>query len=191
MNPQHLLCAQLCAASYDAADPRFVTVEELRFGVIHVGDTAYLVFRGTDNLQGWLDDFEVIPGETINGYTAHKGFIRAAEKLHDAVSERLTVTGRVVITGHSLGGALALLFAEDFRNDPVVTFGCPRVYSRLNESYPVMEHARYANRGDPIADIPDEILWRHLCEAIALGEEAFPERKNHDINLYISRLSQG
>lgn len=189
MNALALKCAQLCAAAYDDADPRFLDIEELRFGVIKDGDTTFLVFRGTDNLQGWLDDFKAIPARTNGGYLAHAGFIGCVDKLRPAVEGLVPLGGNLVITGHSLGGAIAVLFAEEYKIDPAVTFGCPRVYSRLNRGFPTMEHTRFVNGGDLVTEVPDPLAWHHLCDPAQLGPDKLLDIKYHDIELYVSHLA--
>jgi hypothetical protein len=189
MNPDIILAAQLCRASYVDADTRFVNVDELRYGVVVLGTTTYLIFRGTANIRGWLDDFTLVPGVSKGGYLAHEGFIRAAEKLWDPICTNLKGRpGPWVITGHSLGGALAVLYGEQI-NVPVITFGCPRVYSRLNGNLPSMDHTRVANNDDPVPMVPDPLMWKHLCDPIVLpGGKDIIDAEDHDIDIYISRI---
>ena len=184
-----LKCAQLCAAAYDGSDPRFLDIEELRFGVILDGDTTFLVFRGTDNLQGWFDDFKVVPARTNGGFLAHVGFIGCVDKLRPSVEGLVPLGGSLVITGHSLGAAIAVLFAEEYKIDPAVTFGCPRVYSRLNASFPVMDHTRFVNGGDLVTEVPGPLAWHHTCDPVQLGPDELLDIKYHDIELYVSRLA--
>ena len=86
-------------------------------------DTQYkqtvISFRGSSNIQDWLDDLDFIkvPYPGVDGGEVHKGFYDAwldllpkvmpqAQSLLDAHKG-----GNVLITGHSLGAALAQLCA--------------------------------------------------------------------------------
>jgi hypothetical protein len=183
-----LRCADLCSAAYVDNDPRFIDIEELRFGVMHFENEAtYLIYRGTCNLRGWLDDFTVVPHRTMMGYLAHMGFIHAVEKVWEGVCAALDgKPGPWIITGHSLGAAMALLTAEKLQQ-PVVTFGCPRVYSHLNETYPSIDHLRIAVDDDPVTMVPNPLLWYHLnrryLELPSDGELAI-DVEDHDIDYY-------
>lgn len=187
---QIIRCAELCAASYDPDDTRFIDVGEHRFGWIIEDGVGYLVFRGTDNPLELLEDIEAVPVRTRTGYLAHAGFVGVADTFADyIISHPLYGNPPIIITGHSLGAAVALLMAESLSPCPVVHFGCPRTYSRLDETYPPTNQTRIVNSGDPIPDVPGPIAWRHLCDARILGDE-IPLLKYHSIDLYVSRLKE-
>lgn len=94
-----------------------------------------VVFRGSANRQNWLLNLDA----RLDG-GIHKGFKEAYDELQFDVRHRLDAFldhhdgfKSLVITGHSLGGALACLHAMGI-NDParfsdtrVITFGQPRV----------------------------------------------------------------
>jgi predicted lipase len=185
--------AALCRASYVDADERFKTVDELRFGLVEQDGVAWLTFRGTANLRGWLDDFTVIPALTMFGHLAHAGFIQAAAKLWEPARQALVnrTATQIIITGHSLGAAIALLFAEALRST-VITFGCPRVYSAMEHNPPAMEHYRIIVADDPVPMVPDPIAWQHLCDPFLTlpGDgDGLPDKADHDIDYYIARLA--
>ena len=109
----------------------------------HTGQRAiYVVFRGSESLQNWLDDLDVV----LTGYSApgcsscevHKGFYDAEQSVFQNVVSQVkallaTYPGyQVVFTGHSLGAALATLFSIDFVNAGIsnvrmFNYGSPRV----------------------------------------------------------------
>ena len=90
----------------------------------------YLVFRGTDSIADMLRDLDARPNQGF-----HSGFFKAAadpelqEKLVKHTSASLP--NRLIITGHSLGGAtaLAMVLAGFIPALPttVITFGAPAV----------------------------------------------------------------
>ena len=62
----------------------------------------------------------------------HQGFAQAAESLYLAIRPHLNKNYKITTTGHSLGGAVALILAmyldkDHYLLDKVVTFGQPKV----------------------------------------------------------------
>jgi triacylglycerol lipase len=137
------LCAQTCAASYETwsiSDPCSDTQVLIRELPRHV----IVSFRGTSSIKDWLSDACFWMVEYHQG-RVHAGFLRAIKPVRNRLLTRLQDCDKpVLITGHSLGGALAMLFADWLDrycvlNTPfqgVYTFGQPRVGDgRFAESY--------------------------------------------------------
>lgn len=116
----------------------------LHFGWVCLDDLRselVITFRGTEFLHDWLDDFDFIPGPygPIPGRgTVHQGFqlvyYAIRSNLRKLVQQYAKGRKWLLITGHSLGGALSALAALDLLNDiaqnlsPVVyTWAEPRV----------------------------------------------------------------
>jgi triacylglycerol lipase len=105
-------------------------------------DCVFVAFRGTEplNLGNWLADFKYPQrrlGPDIAGLV-HGGFARALDEILQPTLDAIAEVGRdrasrLYITGHSLGGALAVLAAavlqfQAGRNvTAVYTYGQPRV----------------------------------------------------------------
>ena len=94
-----------------------------------------LAFRGTDDVKKAIIDAE-IDRETIGyGYSVHRGFNRAWTSIEAKVFAALDAAPKLplVVTGHSLGAALAVRGAfglardRNIRARMIYTFGCPRV----------------------------------------------------------------
>lgn len=99
------------------------------------GETAVLCFRGTvpSSLRQWYGTN--LRMREIGIPPRHSGFDAAWQRLRPEVEEWLSQreVSNLILTGHSLGGAIAVLaaytLAERFTVRAVVTFGAPRVGS--------------------------------------------------------------
>lgn len=183
-------CARLCQQSYQ--DDYGVDVGDLRFAVEDRGAYAIVVFRGSDNVLNWLRDLEAIPARTRDGHWAHQGFVGAFDRLWGRVTHALAILGKpAIFTGHSLGGAIAVLFAEALYCQ-AVTFGCPRVWWRPGEP-PRINHIRVICDDDPVPGVP-RLLFQHDEGAVEVvlndrdGELVNPE--DHRMAHYLARLRQ-
>ena len=124
------------------AGERSFRLQDVPIAFIATSDAAiYVVFRGTETISEWIQDviFAQVDYPFANdaGRT-HKGATDVYATLHDALTARvaaLDATGlytTLYVTGHSLGGALAVLAAPALRQvtmlEPIVyTFAAPRV----------------------------------------------------------------
>ncbi len=102
-------------------------------------DHSELVFRGTDqdDPRDWLRDLDVVFAAWPGGGRVHAGFKKALDGggLYARLTQALRTAPRPIhCTGHSLGGALAVLATARFTLESVVstadlrltTFGAPR-----------------------------------------------------------------
>lgn len=130
-----------------------------------------LALRGTeivgcDALPDILTDLDFDLVDFDGRGRVHRGFARAFERLWPALRERLSAleaaapARRLWVTGHSLGGALAVLTGA--RRDTaqgVYTFGCPRVGdARFAERYRAPTQ-RLVHNNDYVAQLPPALPW--------------------------------
>ncbi|KUL40948.1 lipase [Streptomyces sp. NRRL F-4489] len=137
-------------------------------------------FRGTEpaELRDWLSDATTPPwpGPGGRGYV-HHGFAQALEavwpRVLATVAEFRDNGQAVFFTGHSLGGALAMLAGarlhfEDPRLTPdgVYTFGQPRTCDpglarEFNTAFAGRMY-RFVNNNDIVPQLPPEPVFRHV-----------------------------
>lgn len=154
---------------------------EAHWGMLVSNDEyAVLAFRGTDSNLEWAQSFTYKQVPWIAG-NAHAGFIQALDLLWENVMAAL-YDAHIVdeektlwVTGHSLGGALALLSADrlvhaGIRVQEVQTFGTPQVFDPVAaKAFPVPVR-RFINNEDPIP----QTSWPTLFDTYAhVGEEYF------------------
>lgn len=104
--------------------------------------TAFISFRGTTDVADWLQDLDVVPEPytPLTGFgQVHAGFQDVYQVVRASIVANLpaALTGctQILITGHSLGAAVAVLAGPDvFRGMPpntieprLITFAGPKV----------------------------------------------------------------
>ena len=120
--------------------------------------TAFVSFRGTQDLSDWLQDLDAVPEDyaPIGGFgQVHDGFQDVYPLVRGGIAANLATAcagcDQILVTGHSLGAALCVLAAPDiFRNMPPNTphrrlsqMEQPRLISKIAlPPYPGPESAR-------------------------------------------------
>lgn len=102
-------------------------------------NTIYVVFRGSESTTNWMTDLNtaMMDYQYCDGCEVHKGFYTAQQDVIEGILyvvktlQNQHPTYRVVVTGHSLGGALATYTAMDLHREGVskvhlINFGSPR-----------------------------------------------------------------
>jgi pimeloyl-ACP methyl ester carboxylesterase len=170
-------------------EPEYIDRRSMQAYSANAGSDAIIAFRGTERSLGdVLTDLRIIRKHTSDG-ALHSGFWQGYDRIHTAAADVAAKAarrgGRVWLTGHSLGGALAVVAAyrlDDEKNLPiggVVTFGQPMVvmpnlaqslYPRIHDRY-----LRFVNGDDPIATLVRPYV--HFGELALYREGAF-QREN-------------
>lgn len=170
--------AQLCDISYDPPVDAREAFQKLGFTyietvvhasmigyVIVIEDVAVVVFRGTDDRYDWFSNLYSSTSPTANG-PIHSGFNDAYQPLKDQIKKILSLqkVNHIWLTGHSLGGALSVICAQDLIENVrlpvhgVMTFGQPMVASReLAEHLDTLlfkKYAHFVNETDIVPRVP-------------------------------------
>lgn len=130
----------------------------------------------------------------------HKGFLRAYRKVSEKILTHISPEDDIVITGHSLGGALTHICALDISNfkDHKIrcyTFGCPKIG---NIDFKILCELNFRclnviHVSDPIPTCPPQIFGYS-----SLGHERFIGKntcfirtiKSHNIKNYINLIKE-
>jgi triacylglycerol lipase len=142
--------------------------------IAHNASTVVIVFRGTENIQDWLTNAGVEFRMTVHG-RVHKGFDKALDSIWRQITETLARVQKnaqpLWISGHSLGGALAVLAAARFSLDidqdvyksinGLYTFGQPRVgdreFVKALDNEIKLRYFRFVNDNDLVPRVPDRL----------------------------------
>lgn len=138
---------------------------------------AVLAFRGTEQkIQDFLHDADTWPVPAFGGSVlVHRGFKRALNSVWTQIERSLDrIDVPVFYTGHSLGGALAVLAAARRPAAAVYTFGAPRVGdTRFVQKLQEVPIHRIVYGADIVACVPPEAFgFRHAGEERRIGTQS-------------------
>lgn len=142
---------------------KFVEEDDTQCFIAASKKAVLVSFRGTENLGDWLANLSVL-GTTRNYGRVHRGFLGAFQVVESQLSSILSgFSDRpVLLTGHSLGGALALIAAAEWRSKFQVkwvhTHGQPAAGKEsfqkfFRSNYPA-NYYRFVNDADVVPRVP-------------------------------------
>lgn len=185
---------QLTKLGFERNDPGTGLPPHSACVVVAEGQGAtFVTFAGSDPLkfQDWITNFEAMPSPR----NLHSGFEKAVEtvlsRIQVALDNRVAPSQPVFFTGHSLGGALAILAASCISSLPnapeiaVYTFGSPRNGGEdfFDDYTPRLGNFtfRLIHGTDIVPAVPPTLLggYRHVgqavqCQSGGLFDGVFP-----------------
>ncbi|MDZ7805362.1 lipase family protein [Thiohalophilus sp.] len=145
--------------------------------------------RGTANIANTLLDMDAkLVTDSHAGIRLHRGFSMAAQKIYEQVKPLLKPDYTVSTTGHSLGGAVALVLAmyldlDEGSIDKVVTFGQPKVTNVAGaDKFAHLDVYRLVTPEDIVPLVPPldamdindlDIYWHLGKEVILLADKRY------------------
>jgi triacylglycerol lipase len=172
-------------------------------------DDVVAAFRGTElKLRDWLSDLngKLVPNQGGGG-RVHSGFQTALNSVYPEIMHCIDAVAepgkrRLFVCGHSLGGALALLFASRYQQESagagqsrprlceVFTYGAPRIGDvACADSYrktSIAEHTYcWADREDPVTRVaPVSMNYRHAVQRqLYVDKDNWVRRRDIDITV--------
>jgi hypothetical protein len=155
---------------------RFVTTagniieHDTQFFYVSNSEHVIVSWRGTQEFRDWITDVTFSPQACPDNLAPvgkiHKGFLDAYECAKEKFATSFDELDGLIkdkdyfICGHSLGGALGLIYAADTKKkEPLLyTYGMPRVFTadavmKLND----VTHYRHVNDSDSVTSVPNEV----------------------------------
>lgn len=122
-------CLEASALAYDRCE---INTRLAHARVVDYGEARILAFRGSASVRDFLTDGRCVRTRIGAGEEVHSGFLDALISIQKEIIEVGRCNRTLFVTGHSLGGALALLAAQVLERAGVLvmgvyTFGGPRV----------------------------------------------------------------
>ncbi len=153
-------------------------------------ETAVLAFRGSDAPLDWMTNLNAAPGTWDGTGMVHRGFAAALAPVWPDIEEDLEqilqAPGRpLLITGHSLGAALATLTASLVPAARLITFGSPKV-GDADFCATIRQAERYVNNLDvvcrlPLGNLPLVKVYRHVGRLHYIGPDGREQAPPDDL----------
>lgn len=164
--------------------------EEAIVGFDKKYNSIFVGFKGSTNIINWLNNIRIVKTNPYDQYpeaAVEKGFYNMYRKLDSLIYPRIIDlsirhnNSNIMVTGHSLGAALATLFTfdimydnvyEDFNIHSLITFGSPRVGNKqFSDLIKNITSFRVTHYYDMVAHIPFEFLdYLHISQEIWYNE---------------------
>ena len=183
-----LLCANVCNISYNpytvasqqlldfgfTARMKILDVETDTNGIIASNSqTTMVAFRGTSSFEDFITDIRFRKIPTVQGAEnptyASEGFVHALDSVIDSIMSEIKQdlgNKQIVLTGHSLGAALAALLMDrlveehHYTQSVLYVFGCPP----LGDA----NFARSFRRDSYVVTLDDDVVSTGML--ISIGE---------------------
>jgi len=154
-------------------------------GYFEYKDNQYITiaFRGSENIVDWVTNFQFIQVENFLGGMVHSGFTKLVDDYYSDIEKIIEIKKnnknlRLFLTGHSLGGAIAILMATRFSSsevEAVYTYGAPRVGDQDFVELYNLTHYRVEYGNDIVPHLP----INHNVTRLFLNNGSIPIEYQH------------
>ncbi|MBT8434908.1 MAG: lipase family protein [Gammaproteobacteria bacterium] len=168
--------------------------------------TQIISVRGTSNIENAMVDISLkLRVDENTGVRLHEGFSLAAKQVYKELKPLLKPDYKISVTGHSLGGAVALILgmyldANQFDIEQVITFGQPKVTNISGANK--LQHInviRVVTPFDLVPLVPPfdpldlsnlDVYWHAGKEVILLSETQYAILQGTDSMLRATKFTQ-
>lgn len=164
------------APRFGLTNARFHQVNMSKMFVAEDDQAVYVIFRGTDELAQWDSNLSMERSHFELGGKMHRGFSAPVGELWNTIqreiSPRLMQIGtrtpkKLVISGHSLGGAMAqVMLGRMLYEQPVLahhmrvfTYASPRVFSEIAAEFVRQKTEDHHVGMVHIEHVGDPLVW--------------------------------
>jgi hypothetical protein len=168
---------QTWANSHEGTGLEFFERAGTQAYAFEIGANRVLAFRGTEptRIEDWQTDANLSKLVLGEGGFVHEGFAEALDLIWEPTKKWLDQAGgkQVWVTGHSLGGALALIAGARIGGVNVYTYGQPRVgdqiFAMQAEAKLGTGYCRFVHNRDIVAKVPPYTMgFRHFGREFVL-----------------------
>lgn len=143
-------------------------LDDLKFAVFQKENIQYVCFRGSNSIENWCSNIQY----RTNNYGAHSGIAHLERLTRGKLKDMLHLNKPTVFSGHSLGGAIAIMSAfwlnkSSINVKSVYTFGSPRFCKKNFANYVNLQLGdkifRFVNENDIVPTVPLWVMgFRHV-----------------------------
>lgn len=169
-------------------------------------ETQVISVRGTSNIENAMVDILLkLRVDQNTGIQLHEGFAFAARQVYAELKPLIKADYKIRTTGHSLGGAVALVLAmyldaDQYNIDQVITFGQPKVTNIAGANK--ISHINIIRVVTPLDIVPLvppldpldinnlDVYWHAGKEVILLAENQYAVLAGLDSMLRATKFTQ-
>ena len=192
--------AKLCKTAQNTKTQSINNVQLLK--VNYNNRATILAFRGSElkltpeGIRDIITNLTAFPKVTKECGKVHRGIYKAAKRVYNEVVDSLSKDTTIYLTGHSMGGGIALLlapmlYAQGYKVK-VITFGTPKIlYDDMAtlDIYSNIQITQYVNRRDVVPAKLFNKPWNYTnIYKKEIGPGGALGIADHDINNYLNLL---